>query len=57
MTGGVGKCDTGKEMFSSAKQARIFAKSRMHGVRVRAYLCPDCYHWHITRSYVERNAK
>ncbi len=41
-----------KRGYASEKQAK--RANRTNGARLRAYLCPKCHRWHVTRGKIER---
>jgi hypothetical protein len=48
------KCDsTGKTMFSDKKAAVSFVNNNKNRIQLRAYPCPDCKSWHVTKQVTE----
>lgn len=41
-----------KRGYASEKQAK--RANRTNGARLRAYLCPRCHRWHVTRGTIIR---
>lgn len=41
-------CPSGKRGYASKRQAKLATRNVRN--RIRAYLCPDCHAWHVTRS-------
>lgn len=48
------KCDsTGKTMFLDKRDAVTFVNNNKTRIQLRAYPCPDCSAWHVTKQVTE----